>query len=132
MKKIAVAQMNGSDISKHFGRSRYFGIYTISEDRIEGPDMINNTFTHHARRSVNEKVDHHNHSDHHHNHDHKSVVEGLQDCQVLIAGGMGMGAINSLSDAGIEVIITDNFNARDAVYQYSKGILKNLNTSCNK
>jgi predicted Fe-Mo cluster-binding NifX family protein len=91
-----------------------------------------NTFTQHARRTHGESQEHHAHSNHHHNHDHHSVVEGLKDCQILIAGGMGMGAKNSLSNAGIEVIITDNSLAKEAVRQYQNGSLQNLDSSCIK
>jgi predicted Fe-Mo cluster-binding NifX family protein len=132
MKKIAVAQMNESLISKHFGRSPYFGIYTLTDNAVEGPEMRVNTFTHHAQRSHHEKQEHHEFGNHQHNHDHQSVVEGLSDCQVLIAGGMGMGAINSLSAAGVEVIITDNTYAEEAVREYRNGSIQNLDESCNK
>jgi predicted Fe-Mo cluster-binding NifX family protein len=131
MKKIAVAQMDEVLISKHFGRSPYFGIYTISDKGVEGPEMRINTFTHHAKRTHDERHEHHEHGHQHHNHGHHSVVEGLKDCQVLIAGGMGMGAKNSLSTAGVEVIITDNNLAEEAVRQYQNGSLQNLDTSCN-
>jgi predicted Fe-Mo cluster-binding NifX family protein len=132
MKKVAVAQMNESSISKHFGRSPYFGIYSISNDQIEGSEMRLNTFTHHARQGHHHDHAHGNEQHHTHNHSHESVVEGLSDCQVLIAGGMGMGAINSLSDAGIEIIITEENDPMEAVQKYIHGTLKNQNTGCDK
>ena len=133
MKKIAVAQMNETSISRHFGRSPYFGIYKISDEGIEGPELRVNTFTHHAKRGGHdEHQGHREHGQHHHSHNHQSVVEGLQDCEILIAGGMGMGAMNSLSGAGIEVIITDIDNCIEAVQKYGEGKLQNLNTSCNE
>ena len=132
MKKIAVAQMNESKVSNHFGRSPYFGIYTISEEGIEGPEMRKNTFSHHAQGGHGEQHDHHRHGQGpgEHNHSHHSLVDGLNDCEVIIAGGMGMGAINSLSAAGMEVIITDENNAGTAVQKYKEGTLQNLNTGC--
>jgi len=132
MKKIAVAQLDEILISQHFGRSPYFGIYTITDGGISGPEMRENTFTHHARSAQSEKPEHHEHGHDHHGHDHQSVVAGLGDCQVLIAGGMGMGAINSLSAAGVEIIITDIRHADEAVRQYRDGTIRNLDTSCKK
>jgi predicted Fe-Mo cluster-binding NifX family protein len=134
MKKIAVALMNETEVSRHFGRSRYFGIYTVSEGGVDGPEMRMNTFTHHAQGGHERRHDHLGNGQGHgeHDHSHYSVVDGLNDCKVIIAGGMGMGAVNSLSSAGMEVIITDEDNPEVAVKKYWEGTLKNLNTSCNK
>jgi len=134
MKKIAVAQTNETEVSRHFGRSQYFGIYTVSEGGVEGPELRINTFTHHAQGGHERHHDHHSDEQSHgeHDHSHRSVVDGLNDCEVIIAGGMGMGAINSLSGAGLEVIITDEDNPEVAVKKYQEGTLQNLNTSCNK
>lgn len=134
MKKIAVAQMNELKVSKHFGRSPYFGIYTLSEGGIEGPEMRKNEFTHHARGGHEGQHDHtsHGQGQGEHSHSHQSVVEGLKDCEVIVAGGMGMGAINSLSGAGMEVIITDEDNPEAVIRKYRSGTLQNLNRSCNE
>jgi len=132
MKKIAVAQMNESEISMHFGRSPLFGIYTIMDGEVKGIEMRMNTFTHHMK---NDHGADHAHSDHghenrNHSHNHNSIVNGLADCQVIISGGMGMGAINNLSSAGKEIIITDEKLSENAVKKYSRGELKNLNKVC--
>ena len=132
MKKIAVAQLNESEISKHFGRSPFFGIYSITDGEVMEIEMRMNTFTHHM------KSDHgsdHTHRDHwnenrNHSHNHKSIVNGLADCQVIISGGMGMGAINNLSSAGKKIIITDEKLSEQAVKKYTRGELKNLNKMC--
>jgi len=132
MKKIAVAQMNESEISMHFGRSPLFGIFTVSNEEVERIELRLNTFTHHLQK---DHVEDHRHKDHKHQnekhtHSHKSVVDGLADCQVIISGGMGMGAINNLSSAGKEIIITDEKLSEQAVKKYTRGELKNLNKIC--
>ena len=132
MKKIAVAQMNELEISKHFGRSPLFGIYTISGGEIEEFEMRLNTFTHHVQKGHSQDHNHggKGHENHKHTHDHKSIVDGLSDCKVVISGGMGMGAIHNLSSAGMEIIITDEKLSQEAVKKYSRGELKNLNKVC--
>lgn len=132
MKKIAVAQMNEKEISRHFGRSPFFGIYTISDGQASEVEMRMNTFTHHMNRGQDGTNSHkgHEHDNQKHSHNHKSVVDGLVDCQVVISGGMGMGALNSLSSSGMEIIITDEKQSRDAVLKYANGELRNLNKIC--
>lgn len=130
--KIAVAQMNEISISKHFGRSPFFGIYTISDGRVSEIEMRMNIYTHHMNkdpvgRHSQENPEHRNQK---HAHNHVSIVEGLADCQTIISGGMGMGAIHALSSAGKEIIITDEKISQDAVLKYLGGELRNLNKVC--
>ncbi len=132
MKKIAVAQMNETEISRHFGRSPFFGIYTIDDGQVSEVEMRMNTFTHHMNRGQDGTNSHkgHVHENQKHSHSHKSVVHGLADCKVVISGGMGMGAINSLSSSDMEIIITDEKQSWEAVSKYANGKLRNLNKAC--
>jgi predicted Fe-Mo cluster-binding NifX family protein len=132
MKKIAVAQMNETEISNHFGRSPFFGVYTIDDGQVSEVEMRMNTFTHHMKKEPGEghKTREHEHGNHRHSHNHRSIVDGLADCQVVISGGMGKGAINSLSSSGMEIIITDEKQSQDAVLKYVNGELRNLNKAC--
>lgn len=50
----------------------------------------------------------------------------IEDCDVLIAGGMGAGAYESFKGAGLEVILTDNYEIKSAVQAYLNGTIKNL------
>jgi predicted Fe-Mo cluster-binding NifX family protein len=54
------------------------------------------------------------------------MVETIADCQVLIAGGMGWGAYESLKSRGIEPVVTDVENIEEAVRLYLEGKLPNL------
>jgi len=54
------------------------------------------------------------------------MAEAIGDCQALIAGGMGWGAKESLQQLGIEVVITDVEDARDAALRHAGGDLPNL------
>jgi predicted Fe-Mo cluster-binding NifX family protein len=54
------------------------------------------------------------------------MAETITDCQVLLAGGMGWGAYESLRGYSIEPIVTDVENIYKAVELYTKGKLPNL------
>ena len=57
---------------------------------------------------------------------HASMAETITDCQVLLAGGMGWGAYESMKSHNIETIVTDVENIDKAVELYTKGKLPNL------
>ena len=57
---------------------------------------------------------------------HASMADTIADCQVLVAGGMGMGAYDSMKSYNIEPIITDIKNIDQAVNLYLQGKLPNL------
>jgi predicted Fe-Mo cluster-binding NifX family protein len=54
------------------------------------------------------------------------MAQSIDDCQALLAGGMGWGAYDSLKSRGIETIITDVTNIDEAVQLYIDGKLPNL------
>ncbi|GAI54569.1 unnamed protein product, partial [marine sediment metagenome] len=57
---------------------------------------------------------------------HASMAETIADCQVLIAGGMGWGAYESLKSRNIELVVTDVESIDEAVKLYIEGKLTNL------
>ena len=57
---------------------------------------------------------------------HSSMAEAIANCQVLIAGGMGMGAYDSMKSYNIEPIVTDMESIEEAVKLYLAGKLDNL------
>lgn len=46
------------------------------------------------------------------------MASTISDCQVLLAGGMGVGAYHSLKEAGIQPIITDIIGIEEAVKEF--------------
>jgi predicted Fe-Mo cluster-binding NifX family protein len=57
---------------------------------------------------------------------HASMAETIADCQVLIAGGMGWGAYESLKSRGVEPVVTNVENIDEAVKLYFESKLPNL------
>jgi len=115
--KIAAVTDDGQTISQHFGRAAYYAILTVKNGQV-------------IERQTAEKPAHHHKNQHdphheggHHNHDHDSMIDPIAECQVLLAGGMGMGAYNALQARGIQPIITDIREIDQAVSAYLAGNL---------
>jgi predicted Fe-Mo cluster-binding NifX family protein len=126
--KIAVVTDDGENINQHFGRARYYAIFTIEQDRI-------------VNKELREKVGHHTyvqggaegelgkgrHGYEAHSLDtHMSIAQAIDDCEVIIAGGMGYGAYEFFSSRGMEVMVTDAMKTEKAVSLYLEGELKNI------
>lgn len=126
--KIAVVSEDGFTISQHFGRAPYYVVLTIEEGKImdkeSRPKAGHHTFAAHEppKLAPGER----------HGYDvgaesrHAEIAEVIQDCQVLLAGGMGWGAYESMQSYGIKPIVTDVKGIYDAVLLYLKGKLPDL------
>ena len=125
--KVAVITDDGHEISQHFGRAPYYLVLTIENGKI-------------AHREMRDKLghtqfggeEHHQEPGHGHGlgpqaHDrHLRMSEAIADCEVLLCGGMGMGAYQSLQARGIRPIVTDMTSIDEAVAAYVNGTLADL------
>ncbi len=125
--KIAAISDDGVTISQHFGRAPLYVVVTVEDGNI-------------VSKETRAKTGHHTFAAHHpdlapgerHGYDagsqvrHASMAETIGDCQVLIAGGMGWGAYDSLKSCKIEPIVTDVGTIEEAVKLYLEGKLLNL------
>ena len=99
--KIATTYENGN-IFQHFGRTEYFKVYEVEDGAIVSSEVIGSDGIGHG------------------------ALAGLlanHDIQVLICGGLGGGALNALTNAGIEVCAGASGNADEAVAAYLRGEL---------
>jgi len=123
--KIAAASDDGVSISQHFGRAPHYVVLTIEEGQI-------------VANELRPKVGHHTFAVQEHSHTtpgerhgcdagsepkHRLMAETIADCEVLIAGGMGWGAYESLRASGIRPIVTDLTDIREAVLRLLRGEL---------
>jgi predicted Fe-Mo cluster-binding NifX family protein len=126
--KIAAISEDGTTISQHFGRAPYYVVLTVEDGKA-------------VSREKRDKAGHNTFAAHNEEHPapgerhgfdagaqtrHAGMMSNITDCQVLIAGGMGWGAYESLKSRGIETVVTDVENIEDAVKLYLKGKLPNL------
>jgi len=125
--KIAAISDDGTTISQHFGRAPLYVVLTILDGKI----------TNKEKRS---KVGHQNFAAQEHQTEpgqrhgfdpgseakHRSMADAIADCEVLLAGGMGYGAYESLKRYNIKPIITDVVDIDEAAQLYLAGNLPNL------
>lgn len=52
------------------------------------------------------------------------MIEPIQDCQILIARGMGGGAFSHLQEAGIQALLTEHEDVASALRAYQAGELE--------
>ena len=123
--KIAVVTEDEKTISQHFGMAPLYMVLTVEDGKITGKEkrakMGHGQFggQHGAHPAGPHGFDAASQNR------HAGMAEAIKDCQVLITGGMGMGAYYSLKDYKIEPVITDVRNIEDAVKQYIEGKLPN-------
>ena len=106
--KIAVAYENGN-IFQHFGRTEYFKVYEIEENRVVSSEVIGSNGVGHG------------------------ALAGLlaeQNVDVLICGGIGGGAQTALEEAGVELCAGAEGDADQAVEAYLKGELISSGANC--
>ena len=125
--KIAVITEDGNTISQHFGRAPLYVVVTTEDGKI-------------VNKEARSKAGHHTFAAHHPESEseerhgygagaqsqHASMAETIADCQVLLAGGMGWGAYESMQARNIETIVTDIGGIDEAVNLYIAGKLPNL------
>ncbi len=124
--KVAVVSDDGTTVSQHFGRAMFYVVSTVEDGKV-------------LSREKRPKAGHHTfgpHGEHHgeerHGFDaasqakHRSMADTIVDCQVLLAGGMGRGAYESLKSYNIKPVVTDVEDIDQAVQLYVDGKLPDL------
>jgi predicted Fe-Mo cluster-binding NifX family protein len=126
--KIAVVTDDEKTICQHFGRAEYYMVFTVENGKITGKERRNKVGHRHFAAQEG------GHGGGHGPHGcgpeaagkHASMAQSIADCQVLIAGGMGMGAYESMRSYNIEPVVTDVESIEEAVKLYADGKLVNL------
>lgn len=97
--KIAAVSDDGQTLSNHFGMARQYVVLEAEAGRILNQE---------TRPKPHHTV-HPDHSQKEHAHSdqlHEDMFAPIQDCQVLLVGGMGNGAYQKAIQAGLEVVLT--------------------------
>ena len=99
--KIAVTYENG-EVGQHFGRTEKFKVYDVTDRNIASSKVIDTNGTGHG-----------------------ALAGFLREAgaEVLICGGIGMGARNALAETGIQLFPGVTGNADDVVKDYLDGKL---------
>jgi len=112
--KIAVPVKSDNQIDSHFGHCESYGIYTITEN-----NEIAETSKVLSRQGCGCKSD-------------IASVLATDGVTLMIAGGIGAGAINVLNNSGIEVIRGCEGDATEVVKLYLAGLVEDSGSSCHQ
>ncbi len=117
--KIAFVSDDGSNISAHFGRAKFYVVIEsenkqiINRRLISKESMLCNCHDHKGERN-------------HKKGRHQEIFEAIQDCNILISRGMGKGAFQRLETLGVQSILTEVNDIDEALSAYLNGKLKNV------
>jgi predicted Fe-Mo cluster-binding NifX family protein len=112
--KIAVPVTVENHIDSHFGHCESYGVYTIS-DKNEISEIKNVA----SPQGCGCKSD-------------IASVLASDGVSVMLAGGIGGGAINVLNNSGIEVIRGCSGDATEVVKLYLSGLVEDSGSSCHQ
>ena len=125
--KIAFITNDGNTISQHFGRASHYLVLNVKEGQVierEMRDKLGHTQfakdDHHPNHTQGSGMDSASHKK------HQQMAETISDCDVIICGGMGRGAYQSMQAFGIRPIVTDHTDIDQALQDFFEGNLKDL------
>jgi predicted Fe-Mo cluster-binding NifX family protein len=115
--KIATPTNDGINISAHFGRCREFLIFEVQNGQVKLIETRINAGCHeHGSGSSDGGAQQHSHS---------GFVERLRDCDTVLCGGIGAGAVEALKAGGIPVVLVDTAgSAEQIVTAFQSGTLR--------
>ncbi len=112
--KIAVPVTRNNQVDDHFGHCEYYSIFSISESNEIKEELIIKSQQGCGCKS------------------NIASVLAQQGVTVMLAGGIGGGAINVLNNAGIEVVRGCSGNVAELVKLYATGLVIDSGSSCAK
>ena len=126
--KIAAVSDDGVTISRHFGRAQYYVVITVEGGKIVSREMRDKMG--HAQ-FAGEPHEEESHGADPRGHGfsgaaqsrHARMAAAIADCDMLLAGGMGAGAYESMRQAGIRPVVTDIVVIDEAVQAHLDGKL---------
>lgn len=129
--KIAFPTKDQKNIFAHFGRTPGFLIVKIENDNVTQKKFIVNEFTDHAKGHHHEHVKNHKHQHGHgHHHSHTNILNALQDCEVIIANGMGRRLLDDFQNHNKKVFVTQETIIDNAIEKYLSNTIDHNSKTC--
>lgn len=130
--KIAIATDDGQTISRHFGRARRYAVLTVEEGVVVSRELRDKSAPHWRADKPAEGEEGSNDGTHGEGHadrdKHLAMFAAVDDCEVMIAGGMGKGAHDHAVAAGLRPIVTSLHDIDEAAIECAAGrIVDELN-----
>ena len=125
--KIAFVSDNGENISAHFGRAPYYVVVEIEDKKEvsrEKRDKMGHTHFQSSHSHEEHSNEGHGFSPESHS-KHISMMAAIEDCSVVVCGGMGRGAVQSIKGAGKELRLTEVRDINQALEMFLADNLPN-------
>ena len=125
--RIAIATDDGQTVSRHFGRAKAFAVLTVEDGTIASREL-RDKFAPHSQpdeqpHDENDGVPGVRGSSSAARGKHVQMLASVEDCAVLIAGGMGRGAYDHANALGIRPIVTSAADIDAAALECEAGRL---------
>ena len=110
--KIAVPTKEGNQIDNHFGHCEFYTIFLISDKKeIIAETLLNSPQGCGCKSNIAAEL-------------------AQMDVKIMLAGGIGEGAINKLNASGIQVVRNCKGDVHNLVEEYLKGNIEDGGASC--
>lgn len=126
--KIAFVTDDGKNISAHFGRAANYLVVSVEDGRETSREMREKLGHVHFHA---EESQHEEHTGEKHGFDpqaqsrHTSMLAAIDDCSVVVCGGMGQGAVLSIQSSGKDLRLTAEPSIDRALQLFLEGKLPN-------
>jgi len=126
--KIAFVTDDGVTITQHFGRAGKYLVVEVEEGKEVSRDLRDRQGQkqNHQAGVENDHIVTRDHEGPAAHSKHVQMMAAIEDCDVVVCGGMGRGAFNSIVSLGKEVFMTNTGNINDALKGYLAGELVDM------
>lgn len=116
MRKVAVVTEDGERVSNHFGRAPWYKVVTVDDN---GQVLVSE-----MREKWHHAADHgHHHGEGGHHHGPPAdLFAPVADCEAVIVGGAGAGALQRAEAAGVTMILAGG-RVDDVAQAWARGEL---------
>ena len=108
--KVAIPTRNGQ-VDDHFGHCEYYTIYTLDSGKVLNEETFNAPAGCGCKSNI-------------------APILAEKGVKIMLAGNMGMGALNVLNNSGIEVIRGCSGNVKSVINLYLEGNISDNGVGC--
>jgi predicted Fe-Mo cluster-binding NifX family protein len=118
--KIALITDDGQTISQHFGRAQYYLVATIENGDVVQREMRSKLGHNHfsSQEHAEQPADQPHGFDPASHNRHTNMAQAIADCEVLVCGGMGAGAYESMRALNIRPVVTNLVGIDEAIQAF--------------
>lgn len=123
--KIAIATDDGASMSAHFGRARAYLVITVEDGIVVGREVRAKPAPHLDAGPSHRDDDDGSHDSPAAHARHDGMIAPITDCACVVSRGMGRGAYDRITAAGIRAIVTDFVDPDEAALACADGRIVN-------